>query len=69
MLTQGPAADPKCELNIRLFLTVPYSVTLPNLCKGYHGHFTVTSSDGGMGRLGAGGGGWEGWGGGVVHLC
>ena len=36
---------------------IPYtstSITLPHLCQGDHGHCIVTSSDGGMGRLGGG---------------
>ena len=35
---------------------IPYtstSITLPHLCQGYHSHCVVTSSDGGMGKLGA----------------
>ena len=49
---------------------IPYtstSITLPHLCQGHHGHCIVTSSDGGMGRLGGGsfilGFGWgdRGW--------
>ena len=36
---------------------IPYtstSIKLPHLCQGYHSHCIVTSSDGGMGRLGGG---------------
>ena len=53
MLTQGLIPDPKCELNITPSLTFPH-LTLPHLCQGYHDHCIVTSSDGGMGRLGGG---------------
>ena len=67
MLTQGPTPDPKCKLIISTFLTTSTSIILPHLCQGYHGHCIVTSSDGGMGRLGGGsfilGFGWgdRGW--------
>ena len=51
MLTQAPAPDPKCELNITSFINTSTSITLPYLCQSYHGHCIVTSSDGGMLRL------------------
>ena len=66
MLTQGLVPDPKYELNITSSLTFPH-LTLPHFCQGYHDHCIVTSSDGGMGRLGGGsfilGFGWgdRGW--------
>ena len=33
MLTQGPAPDPKCELNITLFLTLPHPLHCPICAK------------------------------------
>ena len=39
MLTLGPTADTKYELNIISFLTLTStSITLPHLCLEYHGH-------------------------------
>ena len=54
MLIQGPTSDPKCELNITSFFTLPHPLHYPHLCQGYHGHCIVTLSDGAMGRLGVG---------------
>ena len=53
------------EYNITPYISA--SITLPNLCQGYHDHCIVISSNGGMGRLGSGsfmlGCGWgdRGW--------
>ena len=33
MLTQGPARDPKCELNITSFLTLPHPLPCPICAK------------------------------------
>ena len=33
MLTQGPAPDPKCELNIASFLTLPHPLHCPICAK------------------------------------
>ena len=57
MLTQGPAPDSKCELNIISFLTLPYLLHFPICAKD----IMVT-----IFQLQVKGGG-EGWG--VVHVC
>ena len=57
MLTQGPAPDPKCELNISSFLTLLYPLHCPICAKD----IMVTTF------LLQVMGGWEGCG--VVHLC
>ena len=51
MLTQRPVPDPKCDLNIITFPTFHIHYIAP-FVQGYHGHCIVTSSDGGMGKLG-----------------
>ena len=50
MLTQGPAPDPKCKLNISSFLTLPH----PSDCLICANDIMtiVTANNGGMGRLG-----------------
>ena len=63
MLTQGPALDPKCKLNISSFLTVPHlldclictRISCP-LCSGYE--WWGDGIDGGW----WGGGGW------LIHI-
>ena len=57
-VTQVPAPDPKCKLNVSLSLTCfPYTsitISLPQMCQGYN-HCAVTANDRG---------GWKGWHGG-----
>ena len=55
MLTQGPAPDPKCELNITSFLTLPHPFIAPFVPRTSWSLYCYLS-DGGMGRFG------------VVHL-
>ena len=50
MLTQGPAPDPKCELNMTPFLTLSHPLHCPICAKD----IMITSSDGEMGRFGGG---------------
>ena len=57
MLTQGPAADPKCELNIISFLKLPH----PLHCLICAKDIMVTVLLLQVMK------GWEGWG--LVHLC
>ena len=40
------------EYNITSYISA--SITLPNLCQGYHDHRILILSNGGMGRLGSG---------------
>ena len=48
MLTLGPTADTKYELNMISFLTLAStSITLPHLCLGYHGHCMLLQVMGG----------------------
>ena len=57
MLTQGPTPDPKCELNITSFLTLPHPL-----------HYLVCAKDVIVTVLLLQVmGGWKGWE--VVHLC
>ena len=56
MLTQGPAPDPKCELNITSFLTLLHPLHCPICAKDNMVTVLLLQV---MGR-------WEGWG--VVHL-
>ena len=57
MLTQGSAPDPKCELNIPSFLTLPHPLHCPIFAKDFMVIVVLLQVMGG----------WEGWG--VVHLC
>ena len=56
MLTQGPAPDPKCELNITSFLTLPHPLHCLICAKDVMVIILLLQV---MGE-------WEGWG--VVHL-
>ena len=56
MLTQEPAPDPKCELNITSFLTLPHPLHCPICAKDIMVIVLLLQVMGG----------WEGWG--VVHL-
>ena len=56
MLTQGPAADPKFQLNITSFLTLPHPLHCPICAKDIMVTVLLLQVMGG----------WEGWG--VVHL-
>ena len=56
MLTQGPTPDPKCELNITSFLTLPHPSHCPICAKDIMVIVLLLQVMGG----------WEGWG--VVHL-
>ena len=56
MLTQGPAPDPKCELNITSFLTLPHPLHCLICAKDIMVIVLLLQVMGG----------WEGWG--VVHL-
>ena len=49
MLTQGPAPDPKCKLNISSFLTLPRRLHCLTCAKESHDHCVVTANDGGGG--------------------
>ena len=57
MLTQGPAPDPKCELNITSFLPLPHPFHCP-ICSKYIMVAVLL-----LQVMWA----WEGWG--VFHLC
>ena len=57
MLTQGPAPDPKCELNITSFLTLPHPLHCPICAKDIMVTVLLLQVIGE----------WEGWG--VVYLC
>ena len=57
MLTQGPAPDPKCELNTTSFLTFPHPLHCPICAKDMVTVLLLKV----MGR-------WEGWGGGSFML-
>ena len=56
MLTQGPTPDPKCELNISSFLTLPHPLHCPICSKVIMVTLLLLQVMGG----------WEGWR--VVHL-
>ena len=57
MLTQGPAPDPKDELNITSFLTLPHLLYCPICARDVMIIVLLLEVMWG----------WEGWG--VVHLC
>ena len=59
MLIQGSAPDPKCELNIASFLTLPHPLHCPICTKEIMVTVSLLQVMGWWG--------WEGWG--VVHLC
>ena len=67
MLTQGPATDPKCELNMSSFLTLLYPLHCPICAKDIMVTTFLLQVMGGMGRLWGGsfmsGFGWgdRGW--------
>ena len=52
MLTQGPTPDPKCELNITSFLTLPHPLHCPICAKDIMVTVLLLQVMGG----------WEGWG-------
>ena len=54
MLTQGPAPDPKCKLNISSFLTLPH----PSLCLVCANHMVIVLLLQIMGGWKVGGRGW-----------
>ena len=57
MLTQGPAPDPKCELNITPFLALPHPLHCPICARDIMVTVLLLKVMGGMGRLR------------VVYLC
>ena len=63
-VTQVPAPDSKCKLNVSLSLTCfPYTsitISLPHMCQGYN-HCAVTANDGVDEKVGMEGG--------LEHLC
>ena len=71
MLTQGPAPDPKCELNIT-FLTLPHPLHCPICAKDIMVTVLLFQVIGGMGMLGGGsfmsGFGWRGQGVGIIFF-
>ena len=73
MLTQGPAPDPKCELNITSFLTLPHPLHHPICAKDIIVTVLLLQVMGrGMGRFGCGsfmlGFGWGGQGVGIIFF-
>ena len=58
MLTQGPAPDPKCELNITSFLTLPHPLHYPICAKDIKATVLLLQV---VGR-------WEGWTGSFMFL-
>ena len=48
MLTQGPAPDPKCKLNISSFLTLPHLSDCLNFYQEFYVHCVVITKDGEM---------------------
>ena len=54
MLTQGPAADPKFQLNITSFLTLPHPLHCPICAKDIMVTVLSLQVMGRMGRLGGG---------------
>ena len=58
MLTQGPAPDPNCELNITSFLTLPHPLHCPISAKDIMVPVLLIQV---MGE-------WEGWGGGFIYV-
>ena len=54
MLTEGPAPDPKCELNITSFLTLPHPLHCPICAKDIMVTVLLFQVIGGMERFGGG---------------